>query len=109
MSYSPLSISRRHVLGDLYARCDSLEESVPVYLAGDEPALIGQVDERLGHYADAFCFDVAEDICKKLSSGQFTYSFDYVHSDPGGPANRVRLSSITLTSRKGYEKPLPRR
>jgi hypothetical protein len=108
MTYSPLSLSRRHVLGDLYARCDSLTDSVPVYLAGQEPELLGQVDEGLGHYADAYCFHLADDVCKKLSAGQFTYSFDFDYSDPAntGSRGRISLKAITLNARKAYEKPV---
>jgi hypothetical protein len=110
MTYSPLSVSRRHVLGDLYGRCDSLLEQVPVYLAGTEPELLGHADESLGHFADAFTFHLADDLCKKLSAGQYTYSFDYRFSDPKqkGSRGRIVLTSITLTGRKGYAKPLPR-
>lgn len=111
MSYSPLSISRRQVLGDLYSRCDPVAESVPVYLAGTEqPELLGHADEALGHFADAFTFHIADDLCKKLSAGQYTYSFDYQFSDPKqkGSRGRIILTSITLTGRKGYIKPLPR-
>src|SRR5436305_13801489 len=114
MTYSPLSVSRRHVLGDLYPRCDSLAEQVPVYLAGTEPGpepeLLGHADESLGHFADAFTFHLADDLCKKLSAGQYTYSFDYRLSDPkhNGSRGRIVLTSITLTGRKGYQKPLPR-
>src|SRR2546423_13416192 len=106
MSYSPLSLSRRHVLGDLYGRCDALTEGVPVFLAGEEPQLLGHVDEALGHYADAFSFHLADDICKKLSAGQFTYSFEYNYSDPlaASSRSRVALTSITLNARKVYEK-----
>lgn len=109
MTYSPLSVSRRHVLGDLYARCDSLLEEVPVYLAvaETEPELLGHADESLGHFADAFTFHLADDLCKKLSAGQYTYSFDYKYSDPKqkGSRGRIVLTSITLTGRKGYDKP----
>src|SRR5204863_9651272 len=108
MTYSPLSLSRRHVLGDLYSRCDALSESVPVYLAGLEPELLGHADEALGHYADAISFHLADDICKRLSSGQYTYSFDFQFSDPAkhDRRSRVTLTSITLNARKGYEKPV---
>ena len=36
-----LSVSRRHVLGQLYGRCEHLE-SIPVYIEGDEVNVIGQ-------------------------------------------------------------------
>ncbi len=113
MTYSPLSISRRHVLGDLYARCDAIAEAaeVPVYLAGEEPELLGHVDQCLGHYADAFSFHLGDDLCKKLSAGHFTYSFDYEYADPDitGSRGRIILNSVTLNARKAYEKPLVRR
>lgn len=110
MLSGPISLSRRHVLGDLYARCDSLSGDLPVYLSGDERELLGHVDEGLGHFADAFSFHVADDVCKRLSSGQFTYSFEYEHSEPktAGSRGRVRLLSITLVAGKPYEKPIPK-
>ena len=110
MAYSPLSIARRHVLGDLYARCDSLAKEVPVYLSGVEPELLGHADEGLGHFADAFTFHISDDFCKKLSAGHFHYSFDYDYSDPKvkGSQSRITLNSITLNARKGYEKPIPK-
>jgi hypothetical protein len=111
MAFNPISLSRRHILGDLYTRCESLTGEVPVYLHGDEPELLGHVDEGLGHFADAFCFHLPEDVCKRLSSGQFTYSFDYEKTDPAvtGSRGRVILKAITLTAGKPYEKPLPKR
>lgn len=99
MKYSPLSISRRHVLGDLYARCEHLD-SVPVYLTDDATEPIGHCDEALGRYADAFCFHLSDDDCKKLSTGNFTFSFNYESED-----RRVTLKSIILNPRKAYEKP----
>lgn len=108
MTYSPLSLSRRHVLGDLYSRCDSIAENVPVYLAGETQELLGHADEALGHYADAFSFHLPDDLCKKLSAGHFTYSFDYDYADPTvtGSRGRIRLNSITLNARKAYAKPV---
>ena len=110
MSYSPLSLSRRHVLGDLYGRCDPIAENVPVYLDGAEPELLGQADECLGHYADAISFHLPDDFCKKLSAGHFTYSFDYEHAEQGETVGRkrVRIKSITLIARKAYQKPVPK-
>lgn len=110
MAYSPLSLARRHVLGDLYARCDSLSDKVPVYLSGVEPELLGHVDEGLGHFADAFTFHIPDELCKKLSAGHFQYSFDYDYSEPKleGSHGRIKLNSITLNVRKGYEKPVPK-
>lgn len=104
-------MARRHVLGDLYGRCDSIKK-VPVYLGAvdKKPELLGYADESLGQYADAFSFHIADDMCKKLSAGQFTYSFDYDLTGPasGGVRRRIRLNSITLNARKGYPKPEPK-
>jgi len=111
MAFSPLSLSRRHVLGDLYTRCESIAENVPVYLSGGETELLGHADEGLGHYADAITFHLADDVCKKLSAGQYTYSFDFHPVEPNLTPSRSRvvLNSITLNLRKSYEKPLPSR
>ena len=108
MSLAILSLSRRHVLGSLYDRCDAITGSIPVYLAGDEPDLLGYADEALGHYADAFSFHLDADSCKKLSAGQFSYSIGYDHSEPHKDKSRgrVKLTSITLVRHKGYEKPV---
>lgn len=108
MTYGPISLSRRHVLGELYSRCEAIE-SVPVFLDGGDGEMLGYADESLGHYADAFCFHLPEDICKKLSSGHFTYSFEYELTGPDDASkNRVKLSRIILNARKGYAKPVPR-
>lgn len=110
MSFGPISISRRHVLGELYSRCDAIE-SVPVYMDNVEGELLGHVDEGLGHYADAFRFHMNEDICKKLSAGHFTYSFNYQHSENEEKVTgrrRIKLNAILLNARKGYAKPVPK-
>lgn len=113
MAYGPVTLARRHVLGDLYTRCERLIE-IPVYLNDANGERIGFVDESLGKYADAFTFHISEENCKKLAGGQFIYSFDYEFAgktDLSLPENRrrIRLNSIMLTMRKGYDKPLPRR
>ncbi len=101
MTYSPLAIKRRHVLGDLYSLCDSVE-MVPVHLDNAEGEKIGHVDESLGHYADAYLFHLPEDVCKKLSTGHYIYSFDYDYTDPDatGRHRRITLNCIYLTGRK---------
>ena len=101
MTYSPLAIKRRHVLGDLYAQCDSIE-MVPVHLDNADGEKIGFADESLGHYADAYLFHLPEDVCKKLSTGHYIYSFDYDYSDPDatGRHRRIKLNYIFLTGRK---------
>ncbi|HKP69729.1 MAG TPA: hypothetical protein VJV05_10635 [Pyrinomonadaceae bacterium] len=108
MALGILSLSRRHVLGSLYDRCDAIEGSIPVYLSGDELDLLGYAEESLGHYADAFSFHLEADLCKKLSMGQFSYTIDYEHSETksGSVRGRVKLRSINLVRHKGYEKPV---
>ena len=76
MVYSPLTLSRRHVLGDNYTRCDH-STNVPVYLNDAQGELLGYADESHGIYADAFTFNLPEEFCKKLAGGQYTYSFDF--------------------------------
>lgn len=101
MTYSPLAIKRRQVLGDLYPLCDNLE-MVPVHLDNADGEKIGYADESLGHYADAFLFHLPEDVCKKLSTGHYIYSFDYDYTDPDatGRHRRITLNYIFLTGRK---------
>src|SRR3954469_18496150 len=99
MPTNTVCLTRRHVLGDLYGRCDAIEDQIPVYLAGEEePGEVGFVDESLGHYADAFTFHLGDGICKKLAAGYFSYSLDYVFSDATHTDRRARikLNSITL-------------
>src|SRR4029434_8525242 len=97
MAINILSLSRRHVLGDLYERCDSITAAIPVYLAGDEPTLLGHADQSLGHYADAFSFHLDTDSCKKLSAGQFTCIVSYDHAERKANSRRkIKLTSITL-------------
>lgn len=66
--------------------------------------MIGYADESLGHYADAFLFHLPEDVCKKLSTGHFVYSFNFDFSDPSDTAparkRRVTLVNICLSGRK---------
>jgi hypothetical protein len=113
MSYSPLTLSRRHVLGNLYGRCDRVTKDVPVYLNDVQSERLGFVDESLGRYADAFTFHLSEEICKRLAGGQFVYSFDYHFSEAASHARaaenrRIKLISVFLTMRKGYDKPVAR-
>lgn len=111
MATGPISISRRHVLGDYYSRCDAIV-SVPVYLDSSKGEMLGYADQGLGHYADAFSFHLPDDICKKLSAGYFTYAFEFNYAErkaTPGRYRRVKISSISLIPRQNYEKPLPRR
>jgi hypothetical protein len=110
MVYSPLTLARRHVLGNLYERCDRIDSSVTVYLNDADGEQLGFVDESMGKYADAFTFHLAEEICKRLAGGQFIYSFDYrvAAKSNQSPKQRIKLTSIFLTMRKGYDKPVAR-
>lgn len=111
MTSTILSLSRRHVLGDIHYRCDDVSGSIPVYLAGDdEPVLIGYADQSLGHYSDAISFHLDSDEAKKLSTGSFSFSGTYEFSNPRDKSgrSRVKITSITLTGRKSYEKPVPK-
>lgn len=111
MTTTTLSLSRRHVLGDIHFRCDDVSGSIPVYLEGDEdPVLIGYADQSLGHYSDAISFHLDSDECKKLSTGNFSFSGTYEFSNPRetNDRSRVKITSITLTGRKSYEKPVPK-
>jgi hypothetical protein len=112
MANNPVTMARRHVLGDLHHRCEPLLD-VPVYLNDTAGEVLGHVDESHGAYADAMTFHLADDVCKKLATGHFTYSFEYDYADGSDTVTapskrRIRLSSITLVSRKGYEKPVSR-
>ncbi|HTH37228.1 MAG TPA: hypothetical protein VL572_04640 [Pyrinomonadaceae bacterium] len=112
MSNPPLTMSRRHILGDLNGRCEPALD-VPVYLDNSEGELIGHVDESHGRYADALTFHLEDGVCKKLAAGQFVYSLEYEFADasdaslPSGK-RRIKLGSIVLKLRKGYEKPIPK-
>ena len=99
MAYSPLAIKRSQVLGDLYKHCEPIE-NIPVYLNDSAGELLGHADQSLGHYADAFSFHLPEDICKKLSTGHYNYTFDYeVFESEIEKKNRVRLNHIILTGK----------
>ena len=85
--------------------------SVPVYLDNKEGEMLGYVDQGLGHFADAFSFHLPDDVCKKLSAGYFSFSFDVSYADVQalpGRNRRMRLNSISLVARQNYEKPVSR-
>ncbi len=105
-------MARRHVLGELNYRCEPVQ-NVPVFLDNNTGEMLGFVDESHGDYADAITFHLADDVLKKLATGHYTYSFEYDYADGNDVAaapskRRVKLSSITLVSRKGYQKPVAR-
>jgi hypothetical protein len=107
---SPVSLSRRHVLGDLYSRCTALTDEIPVYLEGDDREVLGHANQQLGAFADAISFFLSEGNCKKLASGGFRFAVDYDNSTADSNVNsrRVVVTSITLLAPKNYEKPVPR-
>lgn len=109
--HSPVSLSRRHVLGDLYGRCDALKDRVPVYLDGEERELLGHANEQLGKFADAISFFLSDENCKKLSSGHFRFAFDYQLSgaESKDSTRQYIVTSITLVAPKNYDKPISRR
>ena len=76
MEKNLINLKRRHVLGNLYSKCENIE-SIPVYLdvVTDEP--IGFADESLGRYVDAFSFHLPETTCKKLASNGYVVAIDY--------------------------------
>jgi len=108
MQENQIVMARRHVLGELYGRCVSIDDDIPVYMAGDDHELLGHVNESLGHYRDAFSFFLGGDICRKLAAGHYAYTFDYAPIDSVRPNGRLKLTSITLVGRSGYTK-IPRR
>lgn len=100
MSYSPLAIKRHHVLGDIFKLCDTVE-SIPVYMNEVSEEALGHVDESMGIYADAFLFHLPEDICKKLSTGHYNYSFDYdVLYSETDKKKHLKLNYIVLVAKK---------
>ncbi|MEP6923266.1 MAG: hypothetical protein ABI954_02270 [Pyrinomonadaceae bacterium] len=110
MSYSPLAIKRRNILGDLYPQCDTVS-SIPVYMDDKSADPIGFVDESLGRYMDAFLFHLPEDVCKKLSSSSYDIIIDYDFSDQSGSSGenkRLKLNHILLIP-KQLPRALPRR
>ena len=100
MIYSPIAIKRRQVLGDFYHRCEKIE-SIPVYMNDVSGELLGHVDESLGQYADAFVFHLAENVCKKLSTGHFNYAFDYdILKSKTSKSGHIKLNYIFLIGKK---------
>lgn len=110
MTYNPLAIKRRDILGDLYDRCEPIS-SIPVYLNDTSTEPIGFVDESLGHYVDAFLFNLPEDVCKKLSTnGSYDIAFDYDFLDKNNKSthSRIELNHILLVARQP-SLPIPRK
>ena len=110
MTYNPLAIKRRDILGDLYERCEPID-SIPVYLNDTTGEPIGFVDESLGNYVDAFLFNLPEDVCKKLSTnGSYDIAFDYDFLDKNSTSNKapIKLNHIVLVPRQP-SLPIPRK
>ena len=100
MSLQTISIARSQVLGNFNSRCDMIE-LIPVYMSEDMETQIGFVDQSLGLYADAFSFHLPPDMCKRLSSGQFSFSFGYEKNRAKeGNQFRIALNCICLTTRE---------
>ena len=100
VSVQTISIARSQVLGDFNSRCDRVE-LIPVYMSDDMETQIGFVDQSLGLYADAFSFHLPPDMCKRLSSGQFSFSFGYDKARAKeGNQSRITLNFICLTLRQ---------
>ena len=96
MTYSPLSIKRRNILGNIYNQCDAVT-TIPVYMETKTEDPIGFMDESLGRYADAFVFHLPEDVCKRLSTSSYDLFFDY---DSETKTNRIKLNYIVLVSKQ---------
>jgi hypothetical protein len=107
MVYKPLTMARRHILGDLYKTCDRAQ-TVPVYLGDAGGEILGHAEEGGGPYADSMTFHVSEEICKKIAGGQFDYTFGTELTGRQVPGTRpsmrrVRLTSIHLVVRRGAD------
>jgi hypothetical protein len=102
MTYSPLTVKRRNVLGDLYEQCDAIE-SIPVYLNDQSGEPLGFVTEDTGRYNDVFTFHLSEIICKELSSNNYDYAFDFDYSEKTTQTinkKRINLNHIVLVLKK---------
>ena len=100
-----VSLTRRHVLGELYSKCDPITGEIPVYLDGEALEVLGHVDEGLGAFRDAFSFHLGVTVSKDLCAGYYTFSFDCERAGQ----SRFKLVSITLKKRENYGKPVARR
>ena len=102
MTFSPLAIRRRYILGDLAEKCETVNR-LPVYLNDTNEPPVGYADESLGRYADAFLFALPEDVCKRLASNGYDLDVDYeVCRAEEGEAEKkesFKLNHIVLTSR----------
>ena len=102
MKYSPLTVKRSNVLGDIYKQCDAIE-SIPVYMNDQSGEPLGYVNESMGPYADVFTFHLPETVCKELSSNNYDYAFDFDYSEKTTQAinkKRIKLNHILLVLKK---------
>jgi hypothetical protein len=101
MTYSPLTVKRRNVLGDLCEQCDAIE-SIPVYLNDVSEEPLGFVTEDTGRYVDVFTFYLSETVCKELSSNNYDYAFDFDYSEKTtqDTKKRIRINHIVLVLKK---------
>lgn len=111
MKYSPLTMSRSRILGNMYSRCDRLNDHIAVYLNDEAGEKLGVVDESLGKYADAFTFHLSEENCKMLAGGKYDFTFNYQFATPAAIATpqskrRIELISMFLTARETHEEPI---
>jgi hypothetical protein len=103
--YSPLTMSRSRILGNMYTQCDRLNDHIEVYLNDTAGEKLGVVDESLGKYADAFTFHLSEENCKMLAGGKYDYTFNYqfaaqAEATPSRSKRRIQLISMYLTARE---------
>ena len=109
MANTPLTLSRRHVLGDLYPQCERLT-SVPVFWESVVGSPLGFVEEGTTSHGDAFTFHIDEQLCRKLAAGQILCLFNYEfaeESNGGTPRGkrRIKLTSFVLSTRPDEDKP----
>ena len=102
MANNPLTLSRRHVLGDLYAQCDAVTE-VPIFWTDPAGPPIGYVSDTDGKYSDSLTFHMGDEFCRKLAGGQLLCQFNYEHTSDADvrsskKSRRLRLTSFVLTS-----------
>jgi len=93
------------MLGDMYTRCDRLNDHIEVYLNDMAGERLGVVDESLGKYADAFTFHLSEENCRMLAGGKYDYTFNYkfaapAEAMPSRSKRRIELISMFLTARE---------
>jgi|SRR5687768_1956930 len=107
MIYSPLTLSRRHILGTFSGRCDPIR-SVPVYLNDPLGEMIGFARENGESYADSVTFHIPEENCKSLASGRMGCSFDYDFSgvrttERSNTSRRIKVTCFLLVARPSDE------